>query len=100
MYEKFQQQCKDSGKQIPMGDGVLIFNEIKVISRLMWNSRSQKIAGIATSEEDQVSLHDIYQQFSRDGKVKQTSYILQFLWRDLTSEFDIIGPFYASLFLS
>ena len=67
MYEKFKQECKDSGKQILMGDGVLILDEVKVISQLMWNSRSQKIVGIAMSEEDQVYLHDIYQQFSRDG---------------------------------
>ena len=80
-----------------MGDGVLILDEVKVISRLMWNSRSQKIVWIATSEEDQVSLHDIYQQFSRDGKVKQTFYVLQFLWRDLTSEF---GPVLRSSQLS
>jgi len=96
MYEKFKQQCSRSGKQMPMGDGVLIFDEVKVISRLLWNSRSQKIIGLAMTAEDQLSLHDIYHQFSRDGKVKQTSYILQFLWRDLTSEFDIIGPYYSS----
>ena len=73
-----------------MGNGVLIFDEVKVILRLLWSSRSQKIVGLAMTAEDQVSLHDLYQQFSRDGKVKQTSYILQFLWRDLTSEFDIL----------
>ena len=28
------------GKQESKGDGVLIFDEVKVISRLMWNSRS------------------------------------------------------------
>jgi len=96
MYEKFKQQCSRSGKQMPMGDGVLIFDEVKVISCLLWNSRSQKIIGLAMTAEDQLSLHDIYHQFSRDGKVKQTSYILQFIWRDLTSEFDVIGPYSSS----
>ena len=28
--------------------------------------------------------------------VQQTSYILQFLWRDLTSEFDIVGPYFTN----
>ena len=46
--------------------------------------------------EDQSFLHDIHQQFSSDNKVKQTSYVLQFLWRDLTSEFDINDPYYCS----
>jgi len=96
MYEKFKQQHRESGKQIPIGDGVLIFDEVKVISQLIWNSRSQTIVGLAMTVEDQVSLHDIYQQFSTHGKVKQMSYILQFLWRDLTSEFDIVGPYYSS----
>ena len=96
MYEKFKLECREARKPIPMSDGVLIFDEAKVISRLLWNSRSQTIIGLAMTAEDQSSLHDIYQQFSSDDKVKQTSYVLQFLWRDLTSEFDIIGPYYCS----
>ena len=95
-YEKFKQECREAGKLIPMGDGVLIFDEVKVISRVLWNSRSQTIVGLAMTAEDQVSLHDIYRQFSSNEKVKQTSYILQFLWRDMTSVFDIVGPYYSS----
>ena len=95
-YEKFKQECEKAGKMLPVGDGVLIFDEVKVISRLLWNSRSQTIVGLAMTVEDQTSLHDIYQLFSTNDKVKQASYILQFLWRDLTSEFDIIGPYYSS----
>ena len=31
-----------------------------------------------------------------DGdNVQQTSYILQFLWRDLTSPLDIVGPYFT-----
>ena len=32
------------------------------------------------------SLNDIYRVFKDPEAVQQTSYILQFLWRDLTSE--------------
>ena len=28
--------------------------------------------------------------------VQQTSYVLQFLWRDLTSCYDIVGPYFTS----
>lgn len=41
------------------------------------------------------SLSDIYS--CTDGKCpEQMSYILQFLWQDLTSHFDIVGPFFTS----
>lgn len=54
------------------------------MSRLMWNSRNQQIIGLAMSLEDMSSLHDIYQTYDEEAKTEQTSYVLQFLWRDLT----------------
>ena len=80
----------------PKADGVLIFDEVKVISRLMWNSRSQTIIGLAMGAEEQASLHDVYQLFDSEKEAEQTSYIMQFLWRDLTSSYDIVGPYYTS----
>jgi len=38
MYEASIAQCKKEGKSVPQSDGVLIFNEVKVVSGLMWNS--------------------------------------------------------------
>ena len=34
----------------------------------------------------------VYELLHRDSAVEQTSYIMQFLWRDLTSSYDIVGP--------
>ena len=68
-------------------DGGLIFDEVKVISRLMWNSRSQTLIHVEMS-----SLADIYQTLDQESAT-QTSYIL---WRDLTSDFDIIGPYFTN----
>ena len=48
------------------------------------------------TEEVQASLHDVFQLFDNEHRTKQTSYILQFLWRDLTSSFDIVDPYYTS----
>ena len=48
-------------------DGVLIFDEVKVINRLMWNSRSQKLIGLCMSHQDQSSLADIFQVSSQVG---------------------------------
>ena len=73
---------------------MLVFDEVKVVSRLMWirNSRNQQIIGLAMSPDDMSSLHDIYMTYDEDTKTEQTSYVLQFLWKDLTSKFDIVGP--------
>jgi len=91
-YKIFQQNCKAEGKLLPQSNGALIFDEVKVVSSLMWNSRNHKIIGLAITEKNQASLHDVFQLFDEDHHVKQTSYILQFLWRDVTSCFDIVGP--------
>ena len=83
------------GKPKPKGDGVLIFDEVKVVVRLMWNSRSQKIIGLAMSPEEMASLHNICFHSDATERTQQTTYIMQFLWRDLTSSFDLVGPYFA-----
>ena len=95
-YKIFQQSCETEKKLKPKSIGVLIFDEVKVVSSLVWNSRSHQIVGLAMTEEIQASLHDVVQSFDKNHRTKQTSYILQFLWRDLTSLFDIVGPYYTS----
>ena len=47
------------------------------------------------SPEELSSLHDIFMQIDRNCKRKNTNYILQFLWRDLCSPFDVLGPYYT-----
>ena len=49
------------------------------------------IKGFAMCSSDMISLHDVYEELHKDEK---TQYILQFLWRDLSSDFDIIGPYF------
>jgi len=95
-YKIFQQSCKAENKPSPKSAGVLFFDEVKVASSLMWNSWSHRIVGLAMTVEAQTSLHDVFQFFDKDHRVKQTSYILQFLWRDLTSSFDIVGLYFTS----
>ena len=58
---------------MPKASGILIFYEVKVISCLMWNSRSQTIVGLAMDAEDQASLHDVYQLFQKEKAVEQTA---------------------------
>ena len=75
---------------------MLIFDEVRVVARLMWNSRSQRVVGFSMSHEDMANLLDVYQTLDSDAATKSTTYILQFLWRDLTSSFDVVGPYYTS----
>ena len=75
---------------------MLIFDEVKVACQLIWNSRSQKLSGLCMTHQDLSSLNDIYQLLQQPQQApKQTSYILQFLWRDLTSCYDIVGPYFT-----
>jgi len=87
----YKEECMKNGKKEPKGDGVLIFDEVKVACQLMWNSRSQKLMGLAMTYDEQASLLDIYKYINSSQASQQTSYILQFLWRDLTSSYDIVG---------
>ena len=41
-------------------------------------------------------MHDVYKEIDSSDKIKRVSYILQFLWRDIPSSYDIIGPYYTS----
>jgi len=74
----------------------LIFDEVTVASQLMWNSRSHELMGLAMTSKNLASLNDVYSLLQRSKSSKQMSYILQFLWRDLTSDFDIVGPYFTS----
>lgn len=95
LYKVFKDQQLEKHAHEPKGDGALIFDEVKVVSRLLWNSRNQEIIGLAMNPEDMSSLHDVY-TFLGDEQPQQATYLLQFVWRDLTSSFDIIGPYYSS----
>ena len=79
-----------------MGDGVLIFDEVRVQGNVVWNSKNNQIIGLAMNQNDLASLHDIYAHLAPEQMQLETQYILQFIWRDLTSKFDIVGPYYTS----
>ena len=48
------------------------------------------------SHDEMASLCDVYKTLSPDYQRRQTSYFLQTLWRDFTSDFDVIGPHYSN----
>ena len=95
-YVIFKNEQVKPGKLEPQADGVLIFDEVKVACQLLWNSRNQTLSGLAMTYKDLVPLNDIYQYLEEPQNPKQTSYVLQFLWKDVTSSYDIVGPYFTS----
>jgi len=94
-YVLFKEDCWKNSRQEPKSDGALIFDEVKVACQLMWNSWNHQLMGLAMTSEDMASLTDIY-RILKDPEASQMSYILQFIWRDLTSSYDVVGPYYTS----
>ncbi len=43
------------------------------------------------THEQLTTLADVYEEL-KEGQVNKTTYILQFMWRDISSKYDIIGP--------
>ena len=48
------------------------------------------------AEDEMPVLHDVYSSVIHSG-CQKASYIVQFLWRDLTSGYDMIGPYFPVL---
>ncbi len=46
------------------------------------------------SSEDFISLHDVYQGLSENERCEKTSYMLLFVWTDLSSDFNVVGPYF------
>ena len=90
-YVLFKQQYRDSIKQGPTSDGVLIFDEVKETCQLMWNSHSHQSMGLAMTHKGLLSL--IEYCLKDPETAQQIPYIPQFLWHDLTSKLDIVQPY-------
>lgn len=94
-YAAMCEELRKNGKPVPDAFGALIFDEVKVISKILWNSKNNSLIGLAMSPEELSCLHDIYMHVDGNCKRQNTNYILQFLWRDLCSPFDVLGPYYT-----
>lgn len=61
--------------------------------KVAWNLKGAGITGFSASEDELKVLHDVFSTTVQPGAQK-ASYIVQFLWRDLTSGFDLVGPYF------
>ncbi len=77
----------------PLGVRNLIVDEVKVIGKVMWNSKNEFIGTVLTDDE-QSNLCDQYCD-NQEDQLQAASYMVQTLWRDLTSKYDLIGPYFS-----
>lgn len=59
--------------QIPLSEGILIFDEVKVSMNLQWNSRNDSLVGYSMTRDELSSLRDIYKLL--DDNYKYNLYI-------------------------
>ena len=64
------------------------------MAKVLWNAKSNKLVGLAMTPEDMSSLQDLYMSLDLDSN-RKANYVLQFLWRDICSDFDVLGPYYT-----
>ncbi len=95
-YKKYKEELRRKGKKMPLGEGLIIFDEVRVTSKVKWSANGEKFFGLELTHEECPQLHDIYAAFDPNKTPQPTSYNLQFLWRDLTSDFDVIGPYFST----
>ncbi len=96
MYELRKEEAKAHGKKAPLGEGALIFDEVKVKAKLQWNSRDNSLVGYAMSRDEMASMSDIFHWLDDDVSAQKTEYIMQTMWRDHSTNCDILGPYYSS----
>ena len=81
---------------VPLNEGILIHDEVKVTAKVRWNSKNKQFCGLEMNPEDYPFLDDLYLELDPRRKPKPAQYMLQFLWRDISSDFDVIGPYFSS----
>ena len=72
-----------------------MFDEVKVAAKLHWNSRNDALIGHSMTAQEMATLCDLYAKLEKDVESGNTDYVMQTLWQDLTSECDIVGPYYT-----
>ena len=95
-YDKMVSEKKAAGERVPFCEGILVFDEVKVGLKVHYHAKTGKFVGLAMNSDELGSLHDVYQTLQPDRKVQKALYVLQFLWRCTSSDFDVLGPYYTS----
>ena len=70
------------------------FNK-QVQMKIVANFKNGEVLGWAMTPKEMSQLHDILEDITDKQENNKVRYVLQFLWRDLTSAFDLIGPYFT-----
>lgn len=73
-----KEEASQSGQKIPLGEGILIFDEVKVVEKVMWNSKNHAFQGLAMDETELMQLNDVV---TDQGQTEPAKYVLQFVAR-------------------
>ena len=95
-YNAMMEEKRAAKKIVPFNKGILIFDEVKVGMKVHYHAKTGTFIGFSMSSDELGSLHDVYQTLRPDHRTLKATYILQFLWRCIASDFDIIGPYFTS----
>ena len=95
-YDQMTKEKHIAGELTPLSEGILIFDEVKVGSKVHYHAKTGKLIGLAMTSDELGSLHDVYRSLALTHRAEKTSYILQYLWRCTSSNFDIIGPYFSA----
>ena len=94
--ERVCEEKKRGNPLPPLSEGVLIADEVKVAAKLHWNSRDDNIVGTSMTPDEIATLQDLYMALDDDPSTSKADYVLQTLWRDFSTNHDIVGPYYTS----
>ena len=75
---------------------IILTNTVIHVLQVVWNSKNNQIIGLAMTSDQLSSLHDVFREVGEGFRTNNTSYVLQFMWRDLSSKFDVIGPHFTA----
>ena len=86
-------EAMKAGKESPISEGVLIADEVKVAAKLHWNSRDDSIVGHSMTPDEMATLCDLFSVLNDDPQTSKADYTMQTLWRDTSSNCDVVGPY-------
>ena len=52
IYQQRQKEAKEKGWLVPLGEGSLIFDEVRVTANLQWNSQDNSLIGYAMTSDE------------------------------------------------
>ncbi|KAK8750889.1 hypothetical protein OTU49_015043 [Cherax quadricarinatus] len=93
-YYEISDEHEASGRLPCLGEGVIIIDQMKVISKVVWYGIQESLVGHDLSEEELLNLTDIFTKPAEVITPRPDECVLQTVWRDVCYNHDIIGPYF------